>query len=216
MFLEVLNLCLHQPLKCFSRNLSVRASLLLSPRFFCFHAGKKMRSPLCILRRGKSKHTEINKAVNRPTSPRHQVPTKPRWQKVSAEGRGPPGAYHLQPPLVAGPLPCPSHRGCQGGLRGGFLPAQPLSYGDEPLAAGFTPGWPYSPVWAWGCLHWGVSPPWWVDKRKPTEEEEEAAGITRGIARQQDHPAIPIITPLHFHVGKLEEKKENPHPEKCP
>lgn len=91
-YLEVLNLCLHQPLKCISQNSSGRTSLLLFPLFSPFHVvGKETQSPLLILQRGKSKHTNINKAVNHPLRPCHQVPTKPPWLKVSAGGSGPPG-----------------------------------------------------------------------------------------------------------------------------
>lgn len=59
-----------------------------------------------------------------------------------------------------------------------------------------------------------LAPPLWglVDKGNPTEEEVAAGGITR-TGLYQDHPAAPISP---FQVGKLEEKRENMHPENCP
>lgn len=128
MYFEVLNLCLHQPLKCINQNSSARTSLLLFPQFSSFHVvGKKTQSPLLILQWGKTKHTNINKAVNHPLSPCHQVPTKPPRQKVSAEGSGPPGPQ--SPPwwLLTSP-PLSVRAGCLG-ITGRSLPAQPLSHG---------------------------------------------------------------------------------------
>lgn len=128
MYLEVLSLCLHQPLKC-SQNSSARTSLLLFPQFSSFHVvGRKTQCPLLILHQGKSKHIQINKAVNHPPSPCHQVLTKPPWQEFSAEGLRSSRACAPKPSLVAGHLPSQSELGAWGSQEG-FLPAQPLSHG---------------------------------------------------------------------------------------
>jgi len=162
MFLDVLNLCLHQPLKCSSGNPSARAPLLLSPRFSSFQVGKKTRSPLLILHRVK-KQTRQNKSgresSHQPTSPGPHTATtaeglsrRPRCSRACA----------LQPTLVAGPFSCPSNRGAPGVSGGGSFAAQPLSHGSESLAAGFSP---HSPTRGWGDMGLSpqvVPPPRWV------------------------------------------------------
>ena len=169
--------------------------------------GKKTCSPLLILSRGKSKHTKINKAVNHPAGPCHQVPTKPRWQKVSAEGRGPPGPVPCSPPW--GLVPSPAHHtrvpGVWGHLLGGVLSLHsPFLMVMSPWQQDLSLAGPTAPrgdggdmgLCPGGVSPWGLPPPRWVlvDKGKPTEEEE-AASIARGIARaglRQDRPAAPI------------------------
>lgn len=144
MYLEVLNLCLHQPLKCISQNSSARTSLLLFPQFSSFHVvGKKTQSPLLILRQGKSKHTKINKAVNHPLSPCHHIPIKPPRQKVSAEGSGPAGRVPQSPPWRL--LTSPSSQSWVPGDHRQVSPCTtPFSWQGSSLAAGSGPTDPHS------------------------------------------------------------------------
>lgn len=148
MYLEVLSLCLHQPLKC-SQNSSARTSLLLFPQFSSFHVvGRKTQCPLLILHQGKSKHIQINKAVNHPPSPCHQVLTKPPWQEVSAEGLLLQG---LCPKALLGGWspPLPVRAGCLG-VSGGVSPCTtPFPWQGLSLAEGFAPGWPYRSTRGW-------------------------------------------------------------------
>lgn len=128
MYLEVLNLCLHQPLKCISQNSSARTSLLLFTQFSSFHVvGKKTQSPLLILSQGKSKHTKINKAVNHPLSPCHHIPIKPPRRRSQQKAQVLQGLCPKVPLGGCSP-PLPVRARCLG-ITGRSLPAQPPSHG---------------------------------------------------------------------------------------